>query len=142
MAFQEEYGSASTTSPAKGELVIDIEHLQKAFGDNVVLRDISMQLYGQENLVVLGKSGTGKSVLIKCIVGLVKPDAGKLWVLGKDVPELDNYEMNALRKKIGFSFQLSALYDSMTVRENLEFPLKRNAPHLNQGEINDKVEEA
>lgn len=125
-----------------GNIIIEVENLQKRFGDNVVLTDIDMVLYEEENLVVLGKSGTGKSVLIKCIVGLIKPDAGKLVVLGKDIFKADTYEMDALRKQIGFSFQMSALYDSMTVRENLEFPLKRNEPDVRQGEMNDRVEEA
>lgn len=127
-------------SPDK--IIIEVEHLQKRFGDNVVLTDINMVLYEEENLVVLGKSGTGKSVLIKCMVGLIKPDAGKLMVLNKDIMTADNYEMDELRKQIGFSFQMSALYDSMTVRENLEFPLKRNEPNVGRGEMNDRVEEA
>jgi len=127
-------------SPDK--IIIEVEHLQKRFGDNVVLTDINMVLYEEENLVVLGKSGTGKSVLIKCMVGLIKPDAGKLMVLNKDIMTADHYEMDELRKQIGFSFQMSALYDSMTVRENLEFPLKRNEPNVGRGEMNDRVEEA
>lgn len=126
----------------KGNVIIEVENLQKRFGDNIVLTDIDMVLHEEENLVVLGKSGTGKSVLIKCMVGLIKPDAGKLVVLGKDIFRANNYEMDALRKQIGFSFQMSALYDSMTVRENLEFPLKRNEPNVRQGEMNDRVEEA
>ncbi|MEM8889095.1 MAG: ATP-binding cassette domain-containing protein [Bacteroidota bacterium] len=124
------------------KIIIEVEHLQKRFGDNVVLTDINMVLYEEENLVVLGKSGTGKSVLIKCMVGLIKPDAGKLMVLNKDIMTANTYEMDELRKQIGFSFQMSALYDSMTVRENLEFPLKRNEPDVGRGEMNDRVEEA
>ncbi|MEL6251297.1 MAG: ATP-binding cassette domain-containing protein [Bacteroidota bacterium] len=127
-------------SPDK--IIIEVENLQKRFGDNVVLTDINMVLYEEENLVVLGKSGTGKSVLIKCMVGLIKPDAGKLNVLGKDIMTINTYDMDELRKQIGFSFQMSALYDSMTVRENLEFPLKRNEPDVGRGEMNDRVEEA
>ncbi|MDW3648556.1 MAG: ATP-binding cassette domain-containing protein [Bacteroidia bacterium] len=127
-------------SPDK--IIIEVEHLQKRFGDNVVLTDINMVLYEEENLVVLGKSGTGKSVLIKCMVGLIKADAGKLNVLNKDIMTANTYEMDELRKQIGFSFQMSALYDSMTVRENLEFPLKRNEPDVGRGEMNDRVEEA
>jgi phospholipid/cholesterol/gamma-HCH transport system ATP-binding protein len=80
----------------------------------------------QENLVVLGRSGTGKSVLIKCMVGLLKPDGGTIKVLGYDVNTLSPEELNELRLQVGFSFQGSALYDSMTIRKNLEFPLRRN----------------
>lgn len=134
--------STRTFSYEGREVVIEIEGLNKSFGDNHVLKNISMRLFQGENLVVLGRSGTGKSVLIKCIVGLMKSDSGMLRVMGRNVPEMNSLEINAMRKKIGFSFQMSALYDSMNVRENLEFPLKRNEPHLNQGEINDRVEEA
>ncbi|MEZ4774829.1 MAG: ATP-binding cassette domain-containing protein [Bacteroidia bacterium] len=134
--------STRTFSYEGREVVIEIEGLNKSFGDNHVLKNISMKLFEGENLVVLGRSGTGKSVLIKCIVGLMKSDSGILRVMGRDVPEMNSFEINTLRKKIGFSFQMSALYDSMNVRENLEFPLKRNEPNLNQGEINDRVEEA
>ena len=122
--------------------VVEIEGLNKSFGDNHVLKNISMELYEGENLVVLGRSGTGKSVLIKCIVGLLTPDSGKLEVFGQQIPGMKSYQMDAIRKKIGFSFQLSALYDSMTVRQNIEFPLKRNVHGLTQAEINQRVEEA
>ena len=104
--------------------VIEIEHLKKSFGRNTVLKDISFTISKGENLVVFGKSGSGKSVLIKCLVGLVEPDDGKVVLLGKDITELNDDELNVLRKKIGFLFQSAALYDSMTVRENLEFPLR------------------
>ncbi len=106
------------------EVVVDIEHLKKSFGRNQVLRDINLKMHKGENLVVLGKSGSGKSVLIKCLVGLIDPDEGKLTVLGKNISDLNSGELNAVRKKIGFLFQSAALYDSMTVRENLEFPLR------------------
>ena len=106
--------------------VVEIRHLKKSFGDRVVLDDVNLDLYEKENLVILGRSGTGKSVLIKCMLGLLKPDAGDINVLGYDVPALSPEELNELRLKVGFSFQGSALYDSMTIRENLEFPLKRN----------------
>ncbi len=123
------------------ENVIEIEHLKKSFGNNQVLKDISLNLAKGENLVILGKSGTGKSVLIKCIVGLIKPDEGKLTALQKNILELNTKELNALRKKIGFLFQSAALYDSMSVKENLEFPL-RDLKELKQDEINIKVIEA
>jgi len=104
--------------------VVDIEHLKKSFGNKDVLKDISLKIEKGENLVVLGKSGSGKSVLIKCLVGLMECDAGKIVLFGKDIAELTEEELNAVRKKIGFLFQSAALYDSMTVRENLEFPLR------------------
>ena len=106
------------------ETVVEIEHLKKSFGTNQVLKDISLKIEQGQNMVVFGKSGSGKSVLIKCLVGLLEPDEGKVIILGKDIIELKNEELNVLRKKIGFLFQSAALYDSMTVRENLEFPLR------------------
>lgn len=123
------------------ENVIDIENLQMAFGDLQVLKGLHITLKKSENLVVLGKSGSGKSVLIKCIAGLLHPDKGKIQVLGKNVPGLDEKKLDELRMKIGFLFQSSALYDSMTVRENLEFPLRRNK-QLRTKTINELVEEA
>lgn len=106
--------------------VVAIEHLKKSFGEHVVLRDVSLEVFDKENLVVLGRSGTGKSVLIKCMVGLLRPDSGSINVLGYEVASLSPDKLHELRLQVGFSFQGSALYDSMTVRENLEFPLKRN----------------
>jgi len=114
--------------------VLQIEHLKKSFGSKEVLKDISLTLAKGENLVVLGKSGTGKSVLIKCIVKLIEADEGKVMVLDKNIDELNKNELNLLRKKIGFLFQSAALYDSMTVRENFEFPL-RDLRNLTQEEI-------
>ncbi|MBK0402744.1 ATP-binding cassette domain-containing protein [Adhaeribacter sp. BT258] len=116
--------------------VISIRGLYKAFDDFEVLKGVDLDLYRGENLVVLGKSGTGKSVLIKIISGLLRPDAGSVNVLGKDVDKINRKELNALRLKVGFSFQNSALYDSMTVQENLEFPLKRHDPSLTQKQVN------
>jgi phospholipid/cholesterol/gamma-HCH transport system ATP-binding protein len=104
--------------------VLQVEHLKKGFGDQVVLSDISLELKKGENLVVMGKSGTGKSVLIKCLVRLMDIDEGKVTILGQDVEALDMKELNLLRKKIGFLFQGAALYDSMSVRENLEFQMR------------------
>jgi phospholipid/cholesterol/gamma-HCH transport system ATP-binding protein len=121
--------------------VISITGLYKAFGEREILRGVDLDLFKGENLVVLGRSGTGKSVLIKIVVGLLKPDKGKVLVLGKEVEELGEYDLRDLRLKIGFSFQHSALYDSMSVRENLEFPLIRNIKKIKSPEVNDLVEE-
>ncbi|MFD2163283.1 ABC transporter ATP-binding protein [Paradesertivirga mongoliensis] len=123
------------------ERVIEIKHLNKSFGPLDVLKQVDLELYKGENLVVLGKSGTGKSVLIKILVGLLKPDSGSVVVLGKKVDQISYKELLALRLKVGFSFQNSALYDSMTVRENLEFPLVRNQRSISKAEKNKAVEE-
>ncbi|NCI45873.1 ABC transporter ATP-binding protein [Sediminibacterium soli] len=117
------------------ENVIEIEGLQKSFGDIQVLRDISLTVARGENVVVLGRSGQGKSVAIKCIVRMVEPDAGSLTVLGHDMRSISSDELKELRRRIGFLFQSGALYDSMTVRENLEFPLTRVLKQKNQQEI-------
>ncbi|MBC8986946.1 ATP-binding cassette domain-containing protein [Pedobacter sp. N36a] len=122
------------------EKVIEINGLYKSFGTYDVLKGVDLDLYKGENLVVLGKSGTGKSVLIKIIVGLLTPDQGAVKVLGQMVDEISYKELLALRLKVGFSFQNSALYDSMTVRQNLEFPLVRNQRNLTKGEVNNAVE--
>lgn len=115
--------------------VITIRSLYKSFGTNSVLRGVDMDVCKGENVVVLGRSGTGKSVLIKIISGLLKPDSGHVNVLGKEVDRLDSRELRDLRLRLGFSFQHSALYDSMTVRENLEFPLVRNRKQLKQRDV-------
>jgi phospholipid/cholesterol/gamma-HCH transport system ATP-binding protein len=120
--------------------VIKIHGLEKSFEDYHVLRGIELELYQGENLVVLGRSGTGKSVLIKIISGLLIADKGKIEVLGHDIAGLNLKEWRELRVRIGFSFQNSALYDSMTVRENLEFPLVRNKKNLTRAEINKETE--
>jgi phospholipid/cholesterol/gamma-HCH transport system ATP-binding protein len=120
--------------------VISIRGLKKAFEDFAVLRGIDLDLYQGENLVVLGRSGTGKSVLIKIISGLLKPDEGEITVLGHDFAHITEKELQELRIRIGFSFQNSALYDSMTVRKNLEFPLVRNRKNITRKEINTAVE--
>src|SRR4051812_34735730 len=106
------------------EIVVEIEHLKKSFGRNTVLKDISLKIKKGENLALLGKSGSGKSVLIKCLVGLLDPDEGKIVLLGSNISDMDEKELNTIRKKVGFLFQGGALYDSMTVRENLQFPLR------------------
>ncbi len=121
--------------------VIEINNLKKGFSSEEVLTNVSLKLYNGENLVVLGKSGSGKSVLIKCIVRLLESDGGTINVLGENVSELDRERLGELRKKIGFLFQSGALYDSMTVKQNLEFPLRRIKKDLNQKEIDEKVKE-
>lgn len=121
--------------------VIEIRDLYKSFGDLHVLKGINLDVNKGENVVVLGRSGTGKSVLIKIISGLLKADRGSVKVLGQEVGDLNEKQLRELRMKIGFSFQNSALYDSMTVRENLEFPLVRNIKNLSRAEIDKSVEE-
>jgi phospholipid/cholesterol/gamma-HCH transport system ATP-binding protein len=125
----------------KKEPVIQIRRLYKSFGENKVLRSIDLDLFRQENVVVLGRSGSGKSVLIKIIAGLLKPDSGEVFVLGKNLQQLDRKGLHDLRLLIGFSFQNSALYDSMTVKENLEFPLVRNRKQLTQSQVENEVRE-
>lgn len=122
--------------------VIAIRDLHKSFGINQVLRGIDLDVYQGENVVVLGRSGTGKSVLIKIIAGLLKPDKGSVNVLGNEVATINYRQLEQLRLRIGFSFQSSALYDSMTVRENLEFPLLRNSKHLSGEQVTQAVEKA
>ncbi len=124
----------------KPDRVISIDNLYKSFGSKHVLKGVNLEVYKGENVVVLGRSGTGKSVLIKIITGLLKQDSGSLNVLGYEVERLSGKELQELRLKIGFSFQNSALYDSMTVGENLEFPLVRNSKHLSRKEIDSAVQ--
>lgn len=123
------------------EVVIHIKGLKKSFGEKEVLRDINLDLKRGENVVVLGRSGQGKSVTIQCIAGLLTPDDGELTVFGEDVTQMSEDELKQLRIKIGFLFQSGALYDSMTVRENLEFPLTRVLKLKDQQEIDQRVEE-
>jgi phospholipid/cholesterol/gamma-HCH transport system ATP-binding protein len=123
------------------EIVIDIKELYKSFGDNHVLRGVNLEVDRGENVVVLGRSGTGKSVLIKIVCGLLTQDEGSVIVLGEDVKNLRARELEALRLKVGFSFQMSALYDSMTVKENIAFPLMRNFKHLTKAEVKKRVDE-
>jgi phospholipid/cholesterol/gamma-HCH transport system ATP-binding protein len=130
--------SLSENSP---ELVVEIKNLKKSFGSNIVLTDINLKLHEQENLVVLGRSGTGKSVIIKLIVGLLQADGGSINVLGNEVTSINREELSELRFQIGFLFQSGALYDSMSVRQNLEFPLRRMKKKLSDKEIDSKIKE-
>ncbi len=123
-------------------IVLKIRNLNKAFGDNKVLSDFNLELYKNQNIVVLGKSGSGKSVLIKCIIGLLKPDSGSIEIFNKNSLDLNTDELDKIRAKIGFLFQSNALYDSMTVRDNLEFPLRRHWISYSQDEIQKMVVQA
>jgi phospholipid/cholesterol/gamma-HCH transport system ATP-binding protein len=129
MALQEKT-TTQRNSSGQRKVVINLRDLRKSFGDNQVLNGFNMKLYEGENLVVMGKSGSGKSVMIKCLVGLMQPDSGYIEVLGKEIKTLDRETLDVLRSDIGFLFQGSALYDSMTVRENLEFPMRRHKEKL------------
>lgn len=132
----------STNTPSKnenGKAVIEINGLTKSFGTQQVLKGISLNLYNGENLVILGRSGTGKSVMIKCIVGLLRPDAGTIKVFDESVETLNREQLSAMRQKVGFLFQNGALYDSMTVKQNLEFSLRRIKRKLSEQEIREKV---
>ena len=142
MMEQDKQNTTASTDKNSGEVVIAIKGLKKSFGEKHVLKDINLELKRSENVVVLGRSGTGKSVTIQCIVGLLKPDEGSLEVLGEEVASLSDVALKQLRMKIGFLFQSGALYDSMTVRENLEFPLTRILKLTDQDEINSRVEDA
>lgn len=124
------------------EKAIRIKGLCKTFGNNVVLDEFNLEVYKEENLVVLGKSGSGKSVLIKCVIGLITPDNGSVTINEINIDDLDHEALDKMRTRIGFLFQGNAIYDSMTVRENLEFPLRRRWFKLTQAEIDGLVAEA
>ena len=119
------------------EIMLRIKDLKKSFGDNHVLKGFNMTLYKGENLVIMGKSGSGKSVMIKCLMGLMQPDSGEIEIMGNNVLEFEHQELDILRKEIGFLLQGSALYDSMTVQENLEFPLRKQ--HIEQSRKDELV---
>ena len=125
--------------PVQAEQVLIIRNLYKSFGNNHVLADFNLELVKGESVVVLGKSGSGKSVLIKCIIGLLKPDKGSIEMFGKSIPESNHEELDKVRAKVGFLFQSNALYDSMTVRENLEFPLRRHWIEVSPKDVNAMV---
>ncbi|MBP6334621.1 MAG: ATP-binding cassette domain-containing protein [Bacteroidia bacterium] len=140
MSINKENISESSNQEIKpGQSIIEIKNLRKAFGKQEVLKNITLDLLSGENLVVLGKSGSGKSVLVKCIVRLLQSDSGTIDVLGTEVNSLNLKDLGVLREKVGFLFQSGALYDSMTVKQNLEFPLKRIKKKLSQQERNEKI---
>jgi phospholipid/cholesterol/gamma-HCH transport system ATP-binding protein len=132
---------AEHQSAKTDEVMVDIVHLKKSFGSKEVLKDINLTLHKGENLIVLGRSGQGKSVTIQCIVGLLTPDEGSVKVFGQEVSELNSDELKNLRTKVGFLFQSGALYDSMTVKENLEFALTRVLKIKDQQELDTRVQE-
>src|SRR6187402_1223349 len=134
--------TGNTHTIDRSQCVISIRDLYKSFDDLHVLRGITLNVYKGENIAVLGKSGTGKSVLIKIIVGLLKPDKGTVLVLNQQVDKISEKELNALRLRIGFSFQNSALYDSMNIYQNLAFPLTMNVKDLSKKQVDEAVEEA
>jgi len=141
--MQEEAITRKPIEAYKTGPVINIKGLYKSFGErNDVLKGVDLSVKKGENLVVLGKSGSGKSITIKCLVGLVKADKGEIKVFDTDITNLDNNQLNAIRIRIGFLFQNSALYDSMTVRENLEFPLRRHSKKMSSKEVETAVVEA
>jgi phospholipid/cholesterol/gamma-HCH transport system ATP-binding protein len=141
MAEQELEEKRTAVDHEKKEVVIEIKHLKKSFGSKEVLKDINLDVHRGENVVVLGRSGQGKSVTIQCVVGMLTPDAGTLKVFGEEVAELDEKQLKELRMKIGFLFQSGALYDSMTVRENMEFPLTRVLKISDRAELDNRVDE-
>jgi phospholipid/cholesterol/gamma-HCH transport system ATP-binding protein len=134
--------AAQHNNEKENDVVVEVTHLEKSFNDNQVLTGVDLKLHKGESIVVLGKSGSGKSVLIKCIIGLVKADSGEVRVFDKSIIGLEQRELDKIREKMGFVFQNSALYDSMTVRKNLEFPLRRKIREEGQSKIDRKVREA
>ncbi len=141
MELTEELNGIKTEKEYAPSHVIDIIGLYKSFGTKDVLNGIDLNLISGENLVVLGKSGSGKSILIKCIVGLCIPEKGEIKIFGTDITKLEEKELNTIRLRIGFLFQNSALYDSMTVRENLSFVLKRHIKNITDKEENEQIED-
>lgn len=132
---------STKTALEQKQTVIEVRDLKISFGDQPVLNGLNLDLHEGENLVVLGKSGSGKSVLIKCIVQLLQADSGSIMVFGKEMNNIGKKDLEELRKDIGFLFQSGALYDSMTVRQNLEFPLRRIRKELDEKQIDEKVQE-
>ena len=119
--------------------ILEIKNLDKSFGENHVLSNFNLSLNKGQSIAVLGKSGSGKSVLIKCVIGLMPPDKGSIHVFDLNVPDLNEEQLDKIRVRIGFLFQSNALYDSMTVRENLEFPLRRHWLETSKQSVDDLV---
>lgn len=123
------------------EAVIEINNLHISFGENDVLKGVNLKVYKGEDVVVLGRSGSGKSITIKCVVGLITPDQGEVKVFGEDIVDYTIDQLNKVRVRIGFLFQSAALYDSMSVRQNLAFTLKRHHSDLSSEEIEEQIKE-
>lgn len=139
--IQEKTNIDADKNTIKNAPIIEIKDLHKAFGDNEVLKGVNLSVNKGENLVVLGKSGSGKSITIKCIVGLVMADKGEINVFDTDITKIDAKELNEIRVRIGFLFQNAALYDSMSVRENLSFTLRRHVTGLSKEELQTEISE-
>jgi phospholipid/cholesterol/gamma-HCH transport system ATP-binding protein len=139
--IQEKANIAIDKTTIKNTPIIEIKDLHKAFGDNEVLKGVNLCVNKGENVVVLGKSGSGKSITIKCIVGLVIADKGEITVFDTDITKIDTKELNEIRVRIGFLFQNAALYDSMSVRENLSFTLRRHVTGLSKEELQTEISE-
>jgi phospholipid/cholesterol/gamma-HCH transport system ATP-binding protein len=131
-----------TTTTHSTETIIELKNLCKSFGDNAVLKGVTLSVKKGEDLVILGRSGSGKSITIKCLVGLVHADEGEINIFGEDITKMNNTALNEIRVRIGFLFQNGALYDSMTVRQNLEFTLKHHSSYLSSNEIDEAILEA
>jgi len=140
--IQETVNMAETFIKNNNNTIIDIKGLYKSFGENDILKGVDITVQKGENLVILGKSGSGKSVTIKCLVRLVDADKGMIKVFDTDIATLDNRQLNEVRVRIGFLFQNSALYDSMSVRQNLEFPLKRHSRKLPADQVDAAIRAA
>jgi phospholipid/cholesterol/gamma-HCH transport system ATP-binding protein len=139
---KESIASITNSTAIVDDMAIVVDGLNKSFGSNHVLRDFSLNVKRGESVAVIGKSGSGKSVLIKCIIGLIVPEKGTINVLSKEVTKLNNKDLDRLRVKVAFLFQSNALYDSMTVRDNLEFPLRRHWVETTKDEVDNLVMEA
>jgi phospholipid/cholesterol/gamma-HCH transport system ATP-binding protein len=124
------------------ENVIAIKELSKSFGENEVLKDVNLTVRKGEGLVILGRSGEGKSVTIKCLVRLIEADRGEIVVFGTDITKIEEQELNGIRARIGFMFQNGALYDSMSVRQNLAFTLKHHTPDLTDEQVEKQINKA
>ncbi|TRX31896.1 ATP-binding cassette domain-containing protein [Flavobacterium sp. ZT3R18] len=130
------------TTAHSTETIVELKNLYKSFGDNAVLKGVNLLVNKGEDLVILGRSGSGKSITIKCLVGLIRADEGEINIFGEDITKMNNTALNEIRVRIGFLFQNGALYDSMTVRQNLEFTLKHHSPYLSSIEVDEAILEA
>ena len=123
------------------ENVVRIKGLGKSFKEKQILKDICLDIQKAENVVVLGKSGSGKSTIIKCMIGLMEPDEGEICIFGQDMAQINYDELNRFRTRIGFLFQSGALYDSMTVYENLAFPLRHHKKEMGKEKLDELIHE-